>query len=54
MTSDKKCGMVSNSKVQQAFLDYCREIGYGIIDTVIVKDGEPVMVKSSEKHIKFD
>lgn len=33
-------------------INYIRDLGWGEI-TVIVKDGEPVMIKRSEKDIKL-
>ena len=41
------------TKAQKALIDYCMELGWGKFE-IIVKDGEPVMVISSQKDIKLD
>lgn len=55
MTSKNNCATLKEelTDAQIKFLEYCKELGFGMIDTVIVKDGEPVMAKQSEKNIKF-
>jgi len=42
------------TKADVKFLSRCREMNFGIFDTVVVKDGSPVMAKRSEPQEKFD
>jgi len=37
------------TKAQVAFLVYCKEIGWGIIEEVLIKNGEPVYVKRAHE-----
>ena len=41
------------TKAQKAFLDYCKQLGYGKLE-VTVKDGQPVLAVKREELIKFD
>lgn len=41
------------SKAQQAFLEKCKEIGWGKIE-VLIKDGEPKFILQGIKEIKLD
>ncbi len=36
------------------FLLRCREMNFGLIDTVVVKGGSPVLARRSEPQEKFD
>ena len=42
------------TKADIKFLSRCREMNFGLFDTVVVKDGSPVMAKRSEPQEKFD
>ena len=42
------------TKADVKFLLRCRVLNFGIFDTVITKDGSPVLAKRSESQEKFD
>ena len=42
------------TKADVNFLVRCRIMNFGLFDTVIVKDGSPVLAKRSEPQEKFD
>ncbi len=42
------------TKADINFLLRCREMGFGLFDIVVVKDGSPVLAKRSEPQEKFD
>ena len=52
MTNKNNCNIVL-SKVQKAFLEFCKEFGWGKLE-VTVKNGEPVMSKELSKEHKHD
>ncbi len=51
-TKDEK--EIELTKADVKFLLRCREMNFGIFDTVVVKDGSPVLAKRSEPQEKFD
>jgi len=53
LTNCEKCGSVVLSKSQGAFLEYCKEFGWGKLE-VVVKGGEPVMVVEIRRETKLD
>ena len=52
--SDKDEMELVLTKVDVKFLLRCREMNFGFFDTVVVKDGSPVLAKRSEPQEKFD
>ena len=42
------------TKADIKFLSRCREMNFGFFDTVVIKDGSPVLAKRSEPQEKFD
>ena len=42
------------TKADVKFLLRCREMNFGLFDTVVVKDGSPVLARRSEPQEKFD
>ncbi len=54
LTNNEKDVIIHVSPTQKAFLDYCTEIGWGVLEKVQVKNGEPVMVSVVHQDIKFD
>jgi len=42
------------TKADVKFLSRCREMNFGLFDTVVVKDGSPVLARRSEPQEKFD
>ena len=56
MTSKNNCVTLTEiglSKPQVAFLEYCKEFGWGKLE-VTVKDGIPVMITPIKQDIKLD
>ena len=54
MTNNEKDVIIHVSPTQKAFIDYCTEIGWGVLEKVQVKNGEPVMATVVHQDIKFD
>ena len=52
MTNKNNCNIVL-SKAQKAFLDYCKEFGWGKLE-VVIKNGEPTIARIVEQTVKFD
>ena len=42
------------TKADIKFLSRCREMYFGLFDTVVVKDGSPALAKRTEPQEKFD
>lgn len=42
------------SYAEKSFIEYCREIGFGKLTEIIIKNGEPVAAEKSMQSIRFD
>jgi len=49
----KRMEQMELTRPQTAFLEFCREFGWGTVE-IKIKNGEPVMAKVISKEIKFD
>lgn len=53
LTGNNNCDILELTKPQKAFLEYCKEFGWGKLE-VMVKNGEPVMASPLKQDFKFD
>lgn len=55
MTQENKGVMLKEelTKAQIAFLEYCKEFGWGRLE-VTIKNGEPTIARIVEQTVKFD
>ena len=51
---EKELETLMITKPDIKFLKRCRVLHFGLFDTVVIKDGSPVLAKRSEPQEKFD
>lgn len=40
--------------VEIRFIEFCRELGYGELERIVVRNGEPLEVEVARRKIRFD